>query len=197
MIVLGLTGSIGMGKSTTAGLFRAAGDPVFDADAMVHRLYAAGGAAVGPVGDAFPGVVKQGAIDRRALAAAVLGDADAMARLESIVHPLVREHEARFCADARDRRARIAVLDIPLLIETGRDRIVNAVVVVTASPGIQRARVMARPGMTAETFAALLARQAPDDDKRRRAHYVIDTGRGIEAAAAQVMSLRRAVLGVG
>ena len=197
MIVVGLTGSIGMGKSTTAALFAAEGDAVHDADATVHRLYAVGGAAVAAVGEAFPGVVTDGRVDRRALGAAVLGDAAALSRLEAIVHPLVRAEEARFLEAARAGRVRIAVLDIPLLFETGRDADMGAVVVASAAADIQRERVLARPGMTEETFAAILAKQMPDGEKRRGAHFVIDTGRGIDAARAQVREVRRALLSVG
>ena len=170
MRTVGLTGSIGMGKSTTAALFAAAGDPVYDSDAAVHRLYAAGGAAVEPVGTAFPGTAIDGAIDRTKLRDAVLGNAEAMARLEAIVHPLVRAEQDAFLAKAREARARLAILDIPLLFETGRNRDVDAVVVVSAPADVQRARVMARPGMEEATFAAILAKQtARRDEAGRRA----------------------------
>ncbi|WP_420394278.1 dephospho-CoA kinase [Acuticoccus sp.] len=197
MKVVGLTGSIGMGKSTTAALFRTAGDPVYDADAAVHRLYAVGGAAVEPVGDAFPGVVVCGAVDRARLGERVVSDAEAMARLEAIVHPLVRLEQDAFLAAAREARARLAILDIPLLFETGRDRAVDAVVVVSAPADVQHARVLARSGMTEERLAAILAKQAPDAEKRARAHCVIDTSRGVDDAARQVEAVRRAFLGLG
>ncbi|WP_075214212.1 dephospho-CoA kinase [Mongoliimonas terrestris] len=187
MIVLGLTGSIGMGKSTTAGLFRARGVPVFDADETVHRLYA--GPLAPAVEAAFPGTAPAGAVDRAALGARVLGDADAMKRLEAIVHPAVRAAERAFLATAREAGAKVAVLDIPLLFETGRDRDVDRVVVVSAPADVQRARVLARPGMTAEKLDAILARQLPDAEKRARAHHVIDTGAGIPAAEAAVAAL--------
>lgn len=195
MIVLGLTGSIGMGKSTTARLFADAGDAVHDADAAVHRLYR--GEAVEPVGAAFPGVVVDGAVDRQRLSAAVLNDPAAMARLEGIVHPLVRADEGRFLDEARAAGRRIAVLDVPLLLETGRERDVDCVVVVSAPEAVQRARVLARPGMTPERLDAILARQMPDAQKRRRAHFVIDTGESVEDAARQVAAVRQACMGLG
>lgn len=183
-LVIGLTGSIGMGKSTTAGLFRAAGVPVFDSDREVHDLY--GGAAVPLVEAAFPGVVREGRVDREALAARVLGDADALSRLETIVHPLVAARREAFLAAARDAGAPLAVLDIPLLFETGGDRLVDRIVVVSAPESVQKARVLARPGMTEERLSAILARQVPDAEKRRRADVVIATDRGVDAARAAV-----------
>jgi dephospho-CoA kinase len=191
MIRLGLTGSIGMGKSTTAGFFRAAGVPVHDADATVHALYA--GRAVPWVEAAFPGTTRDGAVDRARLAEAVLGRPEALARLEAIVHPLVREEEARFLAHAARTGASVVVLDIPLLFETGRAGEVDAIVVVTAPAGIQRDRVLARPGMTPDRLAAILARQMPDAEKRRRAHFLIGTDHGYDAARAEVAGLLRAV----
>ncbi|MBK9080631.1 MAG: dephospho-CoA kinase [Rhizobiales bacterium] len=190
MLILGLTGSIGMGKSTTAAMFRALGAPVHDADLAVHALYR--GAAVAPVEAAFPGVVRDGAIDRRLLGPRVLGDAEAMGRLEAIVHPLVAAARDAFLARARAAGARLAVLDIPLLFETGGDRLVDAVAVVTAPEAVQKARVLARPGMTAAHLAAILGRQTPDSEKRRRAHVLIDTGRGLESARRQVAGVLRA-----
>lgn len=190
MLILGLTGSIGMGKTATAGMFREAGAPVHDADACVHALYH--GAAVAPVEAAFPGVTRDGAIDRQLLSARVLGDEAAMRRLESIVHPLVAAARDAFLDAARRAGARVAVLDIPLLFETGGERLVGAVVVVTADAAVQKARVLARPGMTPARFEAILARQTPDSEKRRRAHFLIDTGRGFEAARRQVADLLRA-----
>lgn len=191
MIVLGLTGSLGMGKSTTARFFAEEGVPVHDADAAVHRLYA--GDAVAPVLAAFPGSSSNGAIDREKLARRVLGDPAALKKLESIVHPLVQREEQRFLAAARDSGAKIAVLDIPLLFETGGEKRVDAVVVVTAPPDIQHARAFERPGMTEEKFRALLAKQLPDAEKRRRADFVVDTSQGFDSAREQVRAILRQV----
>jgi dephospho-CoA kinase len=193
MFVLGLTGSIGMGKSTTSGVFRGLGIPVHDADATVHRLYA--GAAVGPIGAAFPGVVVDGQVDRTRLGAVVLKDGVAMKRLEAIVHPLVGAAERAFCDRMRAGGHALAVLDIPLLLETGAERRVDAVAVVSASADVQRQRVLGRPGMTEEKLAAILARQMPDADKRARAHFVIESGYGLEAARRQVAAIIRALAG--
>jgi dephospho-CoA kinase len=193
MIVLGLTGSIGMGKSTTARLFREEGVPVHDADAAVHDLYDLGGAAVGPVGEAFPDALAHGRIDREKLAAAVVGKPEALARLEAIVHPLVAEHRIRFLERARAEGADVAVLDVPLLFETGGHDLVDAVVVVTAPTPVQRERVLARPGMTVEKLDAILARQTPDAEKRRRAHYLIDTQHGMERARDDVRAILKQV----
>ncbi|MFG1399098.1 dephospho-CoA kinase [Roseixanthobacter pseudopolyaromaticivorans] len=195
MWILGLTGSIGMGKSATAGLFRAEGVPVYDADAAVHALYR--GDAVAPVEATFPGVTKDGAIDRPSLSARVLGDAEAMKRLESIVHPLVRGQEIAFLDRARAAGARLVVLDIPLLFETGGEKRVDAVAVVSAPEDVQEARVLERPGMTPERFATILAKQMPDSQKRARAHFLIDTGRGFESAGHQVRGIVRALSGPG
>jgi dephospho-CoA kinase len=194
MIVLGLTGSIGMGKSTTTGLFADMGALTWNADEAVHRLYAPGGAAVGPVGEAFPGVVVDGAVDRDRLATALGRDEAAFRRLEAIVHPLVAagRHDDLLAAEARG--VKLAVLDIPLLFETGGDRAVDAVVVVTADPEIQAARVLARPGMTRERLDAILTRQTPDAEKRARAEFIVDTGRGLDAARAQVAAIVGTVL---
>ncbi len=189
MILLGLTGSIGMGKSTTAALFREAGVPVFDADAAVHALYR--GPAAAAVEGAFPGVVRDGAVDRALLRARVVDDAAALKRLEAIVHPLVRAERDVFLADARAAGHRIAVLDIPLLFETGQEGGVDAVVVVSAPETVQKARVLARPGMTEQALAAILAKQVPDAEKRRRAAVVIDTGSGVASARAQVAAVLR------
>ena len=197
MIVLGLTGSIGMGKSTTAAMFADEGALVWNADEAVHRLYARGGAAVGPVSEAFPGVVVDGAVDRIRLAGALGQDEDAFRRLEAIVHPLVMRGRLDDLAAAERRGVRLAVLDIPLLFETGGDAAVDAVVVVTADPEIQAARVLARPGMTRERFEAVLARQTPDAEKRRRADFVVDTGRGLEAARSRVREIVGTVLAPG
>jgi dephospho-CoA kinase len=178
MKVIGLTGSIGMGKTTAALLLRRLGVPVHDADAAVHRLLAKGGAAVPAVDAEFPGVVRKGAVDRKALGARVFGDAEAMRRLERILHPLVRQDSARFLKEARKRGARLAVLDVPLLFEVGRDRDCDATLVVSAPPFVQRARVLARPGMSERRFHEVLARQMPDAEKRRRADHVVPTGLG-------------------
>lgn len=189
MIVLGLTGSIGMGKSTTAAMFEAEGVPVYDSDAAVHALYATGGAAVAPVETAFPGVVTDGAIDRAKLSARVVGDPEALAKLEAIVHPLVGAHRIGFFDKARAEGHEIVVLDVPLLFETGGQKSVDKVVVVSAPPEVQRARVLARPEMTPEKFEAILARQLPDAEKRARADFVIDTGQGVDHAREQVRDL--------
>lgn len=186
MIVIGLTGSIGMGKTTTAGLLAEEGAAVFDADAVVADLYASGGAAVDPVGQAFPGVVKDGAIDRQALTQALRYDPDGFERLEKIVHPMVAAAREEFFADAEAAGVPFAVLDVPLLFEAGLDEQVDVVMVVTAPADVQRARVLARPGMTADKLDGILARQLPDSEKRARADYVIDTSRGIEEARRQV-----------
>ncbi len=194
MLLLGLTGSIGMGKSTTAAMFRELGVPVHDADATVHRLYA--GEAAPLIEAAFPGVVTDGVVDRKALGDRVLGDAAAMQRLEAIVHPLVREAEKAFLAEAAAQRATVAVLDVPLLLETGGEARVDAVVVVTADAAIQRQRVLARPGMTEERFAQIRSRQMPDAEKRRRAHFIVDTGLGMASARRQARDILRAVAGL-
>lgn len=197
MIVLGLTGSIGMGKTTTARMFADEGALVWNADKAVHQLYGPGGAAVGPVGEAFPGVVAEGAVDRARLAAALGRDEAAFRRLEAIVHPLVVKGRLDDLAAAERRGVRLAVLDIPLLFETGGEAAVDAVVVVSADPEVQAARVLARPGMTRERLEAILARQLPDAEKRRRADFVVDTGRGLEAARAQVREIVGTVLSPG
>ncbi|MFP1630571.1 dephospho-CoA kinase [Zhengella sp. ZM62] len=184
MRIVGLTGSIGMGKSTTAAMFAEAGIPVHDADAAVHRLYA--GRAAPLVEAAFPGTVVDGVVDRDRLGKAVIGNGEAMKKLETIVHPLVREEERAFLDKAREAGAPFAVLDIPLLFETGGQDRVDAVVVVSADAAVQRERVLERPGMSEAKFEAILARQVPDDEKRARADFVIDTGHGLDAARAQV-----------
>ena len=191
MFILGLTGSLGMGKSTTARFFTEAGVPVHDADAVVHKLYEGEAAAV--IEAAFPGTAAGGKIDRNKLAARVLDDAAALKQLEAIVHPLVQRAEERLLAEAKARGETIAVLDIPLLFETGGDRRVDAVVVVSAPPEVQRARVLERPGMTIEKLEAILAKQMPDADKRARADFVVDTSQGFEAARAQVRAILDAV----
>ena len=189
MKVIGLTGSIGMGKSTTAAMFREAGVPVYDADAAVHDLYDEGGAAVGPVGEAFPGVVKDGRVDREALRQAVLGNPEALKRLNAIVHPLVGRDRIGFFQQAQTQGADMVVLDIPLLFETGGHANVDAVVVASAPADMQRERVLARPGMTADRLDAILAQQMADAEKRARAHFVVDTSRGLEPAREQVTEI--------
>jgi dephospho-CoA kinase len=189
--VLGLTGSIGMGKSATAAIFRRLGAPVHDADAAVHRLYE--GEAAPLIEAAFPGTAPAGAVDRAALSRIVIGSPERMAALEAIVHPLVRREEERILAEAAAARAPVAVLDIPLLLETGGEPRCDAVLVVTAAPAVQRERVLARAGMSEEKLAAILAKQMPDAEKRRRAHFVVDTGRGFASAERQVGDILRAL----
>jgi dephospho-CoA kinase len=179
MIVLGLTGSVGMGKSVAAGMFRRLGVPAHDSDAAVHRLLGPRGAAVAAVAKAFPGTrSRDGGIDRAVLGARVFGNGAALKRLERILHPLVRQSQARFLELARARRERLVVLDIPLLFETGGDKRYDLVVVVSAPAWLQRARVMARPGMTEQRLRAILAKQMPDAEKRRRADVVVHSGLG-------------------
>jgi dephospho-CoA kinase len=191
-VVLGLTGSLAMGKSATLAMIRRRGVPVHDADRAVHDLYRT--EAVAPVGGAFPEALLDGRIDRERLGRVVFGDAAAMARLEAIVHPLVQATERAFLA--RQAAHRLVVLDIPLLFETGAERRCDAVIVVSAPAAVQRERALARPGMSEQRFAEILARQMQDDEKRRRAHWVIDTGRGFDAAQAQVDDLLRALAGL-
>lgn len=191
MIVLGLTGSIGMGKSTTAKMFAEAGVPVHGSDEAVHRLYA--GAAAPLVEAVFPGTTTDGTVDRAKLSSAVLGNPSAIKRLEQIVHPLVRADADAFVEDNRSRGSPLVVLDIPLLFETGGRSRVDKVVVVTAPADIQRERVLARPGMTAEKFAAILANQVPDEEKRRQADFIVDTGKGMAAARREVHRIIDAV----
>jgi dephospho-CoA kinase len=190
VVVIGLTGSIGMGKSTTARFFAEAGVPVHDADAAVHRLYA--GAAATIIEAEFPGVSNAEGIDRAKLAKRVLDDPEALRRLERIIHPMVRREEVRFLDEAERAGAPIAVLDIPLLFETGADRRVDAIVVVTAPAEMQRVRAFERPGMTEEKFQALLAKQMPDAEKRRRADFVVDTSKGFDFAREQVHAILQA-----
>ena len=187
MIVLGLTGSIGMGKSTTAKMFTDAGVPVHDSDETVHRLYSSKAAPL--VEAAFPGTTVSGVVDRTKLAGRVLGNAAALKTLETIVHPLVRADADAFLARHRAAGAPLAVLDIPLLFETGGRNRVDKVVVVTAPAEIQRGRVLARPGMSEEKLATILAKQVPDTEKRRQADFIIDTGEGMEAARAAVRAI--------
>ncbi|QGM99581.1 dephospho-CoA kinase [Methylocystis parvus] len=187
MIRVGLTGSIGMGKSTTAEMFREAGAPVLDSDRIVHDLYR--GAAVAPIEAAFPGVTVDGAIDRGRLTERVLGNPDALKRLEDIVHPLVWAARDAFLKEQEEKGTRIVVYDVPLLFETGADRTVDAIVVVSAPEDVQKARVFARPGMTREKFEAILAKQVPDAEKRARADFVVHTEKGIEAAREEVRAI--------
>ena len=191
MFILGLTGSIGMGKTTTARLFAEEGVPVHDSDAAVHRLYE--GDAVAAIEQAFPGTTAAGKVDRQKLGAKVVNDATALKRLEDIVHPLVRQSETKFLEAARARGESIVVLDIPLLYETGGEKRVDAVVVVTAPADIQRKRVMERPGMTLDKFAGLLEKQVPDAQKRARADFIVDSGHGVEPAREQVRQILREV----
>jgi len=191
MKVIGLTGGIGMGKSTAAATFRRLGLPIFDADAVVHSLQAEGGAAVAPIEAAFPGTTRHGRVDREALRARVLGDPPALKRLERLIHPLVRGLELRFRAACHRRACRLAVLDIPLLLETGGEARVDVVVVVSAPEAVQRQRVLARGGMTEARLAAIRARQMPDRDKRRRADHIIHTGLSRHAAQRQIRRLVR------
>lgn len=190
--ILGLTGSIGMGKSATADLFRKLGVPVHDADAAVHALYR--GRAAPLIENAFPGTVTEGVVDRGRLGQAVLNDAQKLKQLESIVHPLVREEEENFLARVSSTSP-IAVLDIPLLFETKGETRCDAVLVVTAPADVQYARVMARPGMTEEIFHAILRKQMPDTQKRARAHFLVDTSRGFASAEAQVRSILACLAG--
>jgi dephospho-CoA kinase len=187
MIKLGLTGSIGMGKSVTAQMFRDEGVPVHDADAAVHALYA--GRAAPLVEAAFPGTVSKGAVNRAILAEHVLDNPQAIKRLEAIVHPLVRQEEEAFLDRAETDGANLAVLDIPLLFETGAERRMDKILVVTADPDVQRDRVLARPGMSEDKFRAILARQMPDAEKRRRADFVINSGLGLDFARTEVRKI--------
>jgi dephospho-CoA kinase len=187
MMILGLTGSIGMGKSTTATMFADLGIPVNDADAVVHDLYK--GEAVPLIEAAFPGTTKGGVVDRAALSRALAEKPTGFRTLETIVHPLVREREARFVEAHRAAGTALVLLDIPLLFETGGEGRVDKVVVVTCDPDIQRERVLARPGMTLEKFELILSRQMPDDEKRAKADYIIDTGAGLDSARTQVAAV--------
>ena len=187
MFILGLTGSLGMGKSTTAKFFAEEGVPVHDADAVVHRLYE--GEAAAPIEAAFPGSTRGGKVDRAKLGERVLGDPAALKKLEAIVHPLVAAARERFLAEAARSGAEVAVLDIPLLYETGGEARCDAVVVVTAPAEMQRARVFERPGMSEEKLAALTAKQLPDAEKRARADFIVDSGQGFEAARRQVREI--------
>jgi dephospho-CoA kinase len=187
MIILGLTGSIGMGKSTTAKLFAEAGVPVYDADATVHMIYE--GEAAPAIEAAFPGTTSGGKVDRAKLSAQVVHDADAIRRLEGIVHPMLRTHHQRFLDEAEQSGAPVAVVDVPLLYETGGEKRVDAVVVVTTSPEAQRERILARDNMTAEKLDAILARQLPDAEKRRRADFIVDTSHGLDPVRARIRDI--------
>ena len=191
MFILGLTGSLGMGKSTTAKFFAAEGVPVHDADAAVHRLYA--GEAVPLIEAAFPGTTANGQVDRDKLGKRVLGDEAAIRKLEGIVHPLVRQAEERFLSEAERAGAKVAVLDIPLLFETQGEKRCDAVVVVSAPAEVQRLRAFERPGMSEEKFRAILANQMPDAEKRARADFIVDSVHGFEHARAQVRDILRQV----
>ena len=187
MHIIGLTGSIGMGKSTTMQLFAEQGVPVYDADAAVHAVYA--GEAVPVVEAAFPGTTSDGKVDRQKLSARVLGNPEALKKLEQIVHPMLGAHRQQFLADAEKSGAPIAVLDVPLLFETGGEKRVDAVVVVSAPAEMQRARVLARENMTQEKLDAILARQTPDAEKRKRADFVVDTSSGLDPVRAQIQDI--------
>ncbi|MGH6762205.1 MAG: dephospho-CoA kinase [Phyllobacterium sp.] len=193
MIVLGLTGSIGMGKSTTARMFVDEGVPVYSADDAVHRLYS--GKATPLIEQAFPGTTMNGVVDRARLSEAVVGKPDQLLKLESIIHPLVREEEQAFLNNAESIDAPVVVLDIPLLFETDGGKRVDRILVVTAPPEVQRERVLARPGMTDEKLDAILQRQMPDAEKRVRADFIVDTSRGLDAARAEVRSIIAALVG--
>src|SRR5471032_1307795 len=187
MIILGLTGSIGMGKSTTAKLFAEAGVPVYDADATVHRLYE--GEAVPAIEAAFPGATAGGKVDRNKLSARVVHDPAAMQQLEQIVHPMLGASRQKFLGEAEQSGAPVAVVDVPLLFETGGEKRVDAVVVVTTTPEIQRERILARDNMTGEKLDAILARQLPDAEKRRRAHFVVDTSHGLDPVRSRIRDI--------
>ena len=187
MIILGLTGSIGMGKSTTAKLFAEAGVPVYDADATVHTLYE--GEAVPAIEAAFPGTTANGKVDRNKLSARVVHDPVAMKRLEGIVHPMLGASRQKFLRDAEQSGAPVAVVDVPLLYETGGEKRVDAVVVVTTTPEIQHQRILARDNMTGEKLNAILARQLPDAEKRKRADFVVDTSHGLDPVRARIRDI--------
>jgi dephospho-CoA kinase len=192
MRILGLTGSIGMGKSTTAKMFAEAGVPVYDADATVHQLYE--GEAVAAIEAAFPGTIVNGKVDRTLLSPRVVHDAEAMKRLESIVHPMLRAHHQKFLDDAEKSGAPVAVVDIPLLYETGGESRVDAVVVVTTAPDVQRERILAREGMTPEKLDAILVKQLPDAEKRRRADFVVDTSHGLDPVRIRIHEILEEVV---
>ena len=193
MLIIGLTGSIGMGKSTAAERFRFHAVPVFDADAEVHRLY--GGPAAATIELAFPGTVVAGSVDRKRLSKAVLNNPQALKRLEAIVHPIVRAAEKKFLMQSAATGHELAVLEIPLLFETGADQMVDVTIVVSAGPAIQRERVLRRPGMTGDKLAALIAQQIPDDEKRARADYVVDTSGPVGDTNARIDKLVKSLTG--
>ena len=187
MLILGLTGSIGMGKSTTAKLFTEAGVPVYDADATVHRIYE--GEAAPAIEAAFPGTTVNGRVDRARLSERVMHDPAAIRRLEQIVHPMLRSHHQKFLEEAEKSGAPVAVMDVPLLYETGGETRVDAVVVVTTSPEVQRERILARENMTGEKLDAILARQLPDAEKRKRADFVVDTSHGLDPVRSRIRDI--------
>jgi len=195
MIIIGLTGSIGMGKTTTSKMFAEAGAAVFDADACVHDLYAKGGAAVPIIRAVFPDAIKRGAIDRAQLSKHLQKDPLHIQVLESFIHPLVGEARAKTLADAKKSGKKIMVFDVPLLFETGGDQHVDKIVVVSASAEVQRQRVMSRPDMSTEKFEMILSRQTPDAEKRKRADYVVETDKGLDFARAQVQDIMNDLIG--
>ncbi|WP_024514977.1 dephospho-CoA kinase [Bradyrhizobium sp. Tv2a-2] len=192
MRIVGLTGSIGMGKSTTARLFAEAGVPVYDADATVHKVYE--GEAAPAIEAAFPGTTVDGKVDRSKLSAEVVHDPAAIKRLEAIVHPMLRAYHQKFLEDAERSGAPVAVMDVPLLFETGGDRRVDAVVVVTTSPELQRERILARGTMTNEALDSILARQMPDAEKRKRADFVVDTSHGLDPVRTRIRDILEQVV---
>lgn len=194
MILVGLTGSIGMGKSTVGQMFAELGAAYWDADSAVHRLYARGGAGVDPVGEAFPAAIVGNSVDRAALAEVVLKDADKLAILEAIVHPLVAQDRENFLAQAIAENVAMAVLDIPLLFENNAQALFHEIVVVSAPSDIQRARVLARPGMSEDKLNAILAQQIPDEEKRKRADHIIETGQPLEDTKADVARVYAAIV---
>lgn len=194
MKIVALTGSIGMGKSTTSAMFKDLDVPIWDADAAVHRLYRAGGAAVAPLQALIPEAIGPDGVDRAVLTSKILQDPALLKQIEAIVHPLVGKDRADFLADARSAGAPLVMVDVPLLFETGGEAYVDAVIVVSCPPDMQRARVLARPSMTEEKFESILARQTPDDVKRAKSDFVIDTGLGLDAAREQVGKVHAALM---
>lgn len=186
MIVVGLTGSIAMGKTETARMFARQGVPVFDSDAVVHELYAKGGEAIPAIADLAPEAIADGAVDRKRLAARVMNDLDLLKKIESVVHPLVHARQRKFLDESTAAGATLAVIDVPLLFETGRDKTVDKIVVVSAGAKLQRERALQRPGMTPEKLDFILSKQMPDDEKRKRADFIIDTSKGLADAQSQV-----------
>lgn len=194
MKIVALTGSIGMGKSTTSTMFQDLGVPIWDADAAVHRLYSPGGAAIAPLQALIPEAIGPEGVDRSVLTARILQDATLLKQIEAIVHPLVGKDRADFLAAAREKGAPLVIVDVPLLFETGGEAYVDAVIVVSCPADIQKARVLARPGMTDEKFQAILARQTPDEIKRAQSDFVIETGLGLDAAREQVGKVYAALM---